>query len=72
MSRWPSQNTRNATRFRLLKAYVVGALGYLFGLLASTLFDLPTGAIIVWAMALVGIIASSLEPAGSASHPSGH
>ncbi len=68
----PSLATRNATRFRLLKAYLVGALGYLFGLLASTLFDLPTGAIIVWAMALVGIVASSLEPAGSVPRASDH
>ena len=34
------------------KAYAVGALGYFFGLIASIVFDLPTGAIIVWAMAV--------------------
>jgi len=55
--------SRNATRFRLAKAYAVGGLGYLFGLVASTLFDLPTGAIIVWAMAIVGIVFSCLERA---------
>jgi zinc/manganese transport system permease protein len=57
----PALASRNATRFRLAKAYAVGGLGYLFGLVASTLFDLPTGAIIVWAMAIVGIVFSSLE-----------
>ena len=57
----PALATRNAARFRLAKAYAVGALGYLFGLVASTLFDLPTGAIIVWAMAIAGIAFSSLE-----------
>lgn len=57
----PALATRNATRFRLSKAYAVGALGYLFGLVASVLFDLPTGAIIVWAMAIAGIAFSSLE-----------
>jgi zinc/manganese transport system permease protein len=57
----PALASRNATRFRLAKAYAVGGLGYLFGLLASNLFDLPTGAIIVWAMAIVGIVFSSLE-----------
>jgi zinc/manganese transport system permease protein len=46
---------------RLAKAYAVGGLGYLFGLIASTMFDLPTGAIVVWAMAIVGIALSSLE-----------
>ena len=57
----PALASRNAVRFRLTKAYAVGALGYLFGLLASNLFDLPTGAIIVWAMAIVGIVFSSVE-----------
>lgn len=59
----PALASRNATRLRLAKAYAVGGLGYLFGLVASTLFDLPTGAIIVWAMAIVGIVFSSLERA---------
>jgi zinc/manganese transport system permease protein len=44
-----------------MKAYAVSGLGYFFGLIASTLFDLPTGAIIVWAMAIVGIVFSSFE-----------
>lgn len=57
----PALASRNATRRRLAKAYAVGGLGYLFGLVASNLFDLPTGAIIVWAMAIVGIVFSSLE-----------
>lgn len=57
----PALASRNATRFRLAKAYAVGALGYVFGLVASTLFDLPTGAIVVWAMAIVGIALSCLE-----------
>ena len=57
----PALAPRNATRFRLAKAYAVSGLGYLLGLIASTTFDLPTGAIIVWAMAIVGIVFSSLE-----------
>lgn len=57
----PALASRKATRFRLAKAYAVGGLGYLFGLIASTLFDLPTGAIVVWAMAIVGIVFASLE-----------
>ena len=63
----PALASRNAVRLRLTKAYAVGGLGYLFGLLASNLFDLPTGAIIVWAMAIVGIMFSSLE--GSVARP---
>lgn len=61
----PALASRNAVRLRLTKAYAVGGLGYLFGLLASNLFDLPTGAIIVWAMAIVGIVVSSLERSGA-------
>ena len=61
----PALASRNAVRLRLTKAYAVGGLGYLFGLLASNLFDLPTGAIIVWAMAIVGIVCSSLERSGA-------
>ena len=57
----PALASRNATRFRLAKAYAVGGLGYVFGLVASTLFDLPTGAIVVWAMAIVGIALSCME-----------
>ena len=57
----PALASRNATRLRLAKAYAVGALGYFFGLIASIVFDLPTGAIIVWAMAAVGIAVSAFE-----------
>ena len=63
----PALATRNAAKRRLAKAYTVGGLGYLIGLIASTLFDLPTGAIIVWAMAIVGIVFSSIEPARKAA-----
>ena len=57
----PALASRNAIRFRLAKAYAVGGLGYLLGLIASNLFDVPTGAIIVWAMVVVGIVVSSVE-----------
>lgn len=65
----PALASRRARRLRLAKAYCVGGLGYLFGLIASTMFDLPTGAVVVWAMAIVGIIFANLErePAESAA-----
>lgn len=59
----PALASRKAARMRLAKAYAVGGLGYLFGLIASTMFDLPTGAVIVWAMSIVGIVFASLERA---------
>ncbi|MFN0039611.1 MAG: metal ABC transporter permease [Burkholderiales bacterium] len=61
----PALATRNARRLRLTKAYAVAGLGYGAGLLASTAFDLPTGAIIVWTMALAGIVFACLQPAAA-------
>ena len=42
---------------RLLVGYSVGASGYALGLLCSALFDLPSGAVIVWTMAITGVAA---------------
>jgi len=41
---------------RLFVAYFIGLLGYFLGLIASVLFDLPTGAIIVWALLVVVLL----------------
>jgi zinc/manganese transport system permease protein len=57
----PALGTRYARRRRYLKAYTIGLLGYVLGLLASLWLDLPSGAMIVWAMALVAILTASLE-----------
>ena len=57
----PALATREARTRRLAKAYAIGALGFAGGLAVSLLTDWPTGAVIVWAMALVGIVFSSLE-----------
>jgi zinc/manganese transport system permease protein len=39
----------------------IGATGYLLGLAASSLFDLPSGALIVWMLALVGLLVNLLK-----------
>ena len=44
---------------RLAAGYFLGAVAYIAGILASAVFDLPTGAVIVWTMALLGIAAGS-------------
>jgi zinc/manganese transport system permease protein len=44
----------------LVKAYTVGLIGYLLGLLVSALSDLPTGPVVVWAMAIAAVIFSRL------------
>lgn len=43
---------------RLWYGYAVAVLGYVLGLLASALFDLPSGAVIVWALAVLAITAA--------------
>lgn len=41
---------------RLAVAYGIGVLGYAVGLALSALFDLPSGAVIVWTMAACALI----------------
>jgi zinc/manganese transport system permease protein len=50
----PALATHKLHSKRLLAAYVIGALGYAAGLLVSVWLDLPAGAAVVWAMALLG------------------
>lgn len=45
---------------QLLAAFSVGGVGYLAGLVFSSLFDLPSGAVIVWCLAMVGLLFSRL------------
>ncbi len=48
-------STGLARRRRLFFGYGIGAVGYALGLAASALFDLPSGAVVVWALALCAI-----------------
>ena len=63
----PALATREARSKRLAKAYTVGSIGFAAGLVMSLITDLPTGAVIVWSMALVGIAFSSLEKGKTAA-----
>jgi zinc/manganese transport system permease protein len=53
-------------RIRLFTGYGIGALSYLAGIVLSALFDLPTGAVVVWTMAFFslasGLIIGSRPP----------
>jgi zinc/manganese transport system permease protein len=54
-------------------AYGLGALGYALGLALSAVFDLPSGAVIVWTLAACGLVGamtipSSLDPLGPPNH----
>lgn len=42
---------------RLFAGYAIGAISYFIGIAGSVLLDLPTGAVIVWSMAAVAVLA---------------
>lgn len=58
-------------RLALPAAWGVGVVGYGLGLVGSTLWDLPTGALIVWALAVIaammGVMARHLRTARSST-----
>jgi zinc/manganese transport system permease protein len=45
---------------RHLRGYAIGALGYGIGLALSALFDLPSGAVVVWALAACALAHAAL------------
>jgi len=53
----PALATRSivSAKQALLLAYFVGAVGYAAGLIVSSVTDLPSGAIIVWALVVAGL-----------------
>jgi zinc/manganese transport system permease protein len=56
----PALATRRlAGRVRLFTGYAIGAVSYLAGIVLSALFDLPTGAVVVWTMAIFALAAGS-------------
>ncbi len=46
---------------RLLTAYAIGGAGYVIGLVASAVLDLPSGALIVWTLAACALAAQPLR-----------
>ena len=52
---------------RLLVGYIIGALSFFAGIVLSAIFDIPTGAIIVWTMAAIALVVGlSLKSKSSA------
>ncbi len=47
---------------RMALAYLIGAGGYASGLVLSTLFDLPSGALIVWCLTLLAMVVYAAGP----------
>lgn len=59
----PALAVRNyPPRTRLWMAYLAGIVGYAAGLVLSTLYDLPSGALIVWCVAISAIAVYAAGP----------
>ena len=59
----PSLGVRNhAERRRLPLAYAVGIGGYALGLVLSAALDLPSGALIVWCLAVLSVVVHAAGP----------
>ena len=59
----PALSTRRLSGVRrIYTGYLIGGLSYLAGIVLSAMADLPTGAVIVWTMAL---ISSAVAPSGA-------
>ena len=69
----PALATRGWTgRRRLAIAYALGAAGYILGLVLSALFDLPSGAVIVWTLAACGLALRGFAATDRADGLDGH
>jgi zinc/manganese transport system permease protein len=53
----PALATRTLAKHALAAGYAIGVVGYVAGLLLSAVYDLPTGAVIVWTLTLAGLAA---------------
>ena len=56
----PALATYRITHRSMAYAFAIGIAGYAIGLLLSAWFDLPSGATVVWATAILGILAARL------------
>jgi zinc/manganese transport system permease protein len=56
----PALATRSLRVHGLAVGYVIGFVGYLVGLLLSAVFDLPTGAVIVWTLTIAAVAMAPL------------
>ena len=58
----PALATRGMTgRARYIGGFAIGAVGYALGLALSALLDLPSGAVIVWVLAVTAVAFASLK-----------
>ena len=64
----PPLATRHVASGRIVRAWMIGAAGYVAGIALSAAFDIPTGPLIVWTLAVVGVVHYALT-AGRAGAP---
>ncbi len=57
----PALATREYRRKQLMVAYIVALIGYALGLALSAWLDWPSGPVIVWTIAIIGILAYALR-----------
>ncbi len=64
----PALAVHMAKKYKLIIAYIMGTLAYIVGLSLSAIFDLPSGAVITWTLAIIGaLLAITLSIAQSLS-----
>jgi len=57
----PPLAVRRLEKRRTTAAWALGAVGYAIGLAASTLLDLPSGPVVVWTLAMLGVVVYALS-----------
>jgi len=58
----PAIAVRHVKRNALATGYAIGLAGYFVGIVVSALFDLPTGAVIVWTLILFALVYGGVIP----------
>ena len=64
----PALAVRRIKRHALWIGYLVGVCGYLLGLIGSSLFDLPSGPLIVWCLFVCAVLFLGLQRGNGLAH----
>jgi zinc/manganese transport system permease protein len=68
----PALAVRHYKKHQLPLAYAIGAAGYAAGLVLSTLYDLPSGALIVWCLTVIAVGVYAVGPRPQTSPKPAH
>ncbi len=64
----PALAVRRIKKHALWLGYVIGAVGYLVGLVGSSLFDMPSGPLIVWSLFACAVIFLAFRKGNGLAH----